>query len=405
MPATGAAPRPAVSVGRRRSLALHVTLLGMAGFLLTVSWQVVAPVLPLRLSAIGYTATQVGVLVSLLSLAMGSVELEVGRIAWMLGARWTLLGGLLANSAGLVWLAQARAAGMVGGALASVGGARALMWSPLHSSVAGAASEETRGRAFGIFWFLTSVGFLAGPAIGGLVGSQYGDRAVFYVGAAVGLAALPLVLATTSPHRPTLRLTASGVGAVLRHPAIIRLCLANFLYYAITGIWSTFLPLYAVAQGLTVLTVGEIFAVQGLTYALIQIPTGRLADRWGPERLILPGLVGRSIISLLIILLHAASWLLVAGAVYGLVGGVVPVTFTTLMARLSPRERYTTAMGLYNSSGDLGFFFGPLLGGVAALIGIVGPFLLCGPLGVAAVAAGLSAIVAMGRAPAERVSL
>jgi MFS family permease len=395
----------AVLVGRRRSLALHVVLLGVAGFLLTVAWQVVSPILPLRLSGIGYTATQVGVLVSLLSLAMGAVELEVGRIAGIFGARWTLLGGVLASSAALIWLAQARAAGMVGAALASVGAARALIWSPLHSSVAGAASEETRGKAFGIFWALTSVGFLAGPAIGGLVGSQYGDRAVFYVGAAVGLTALPWVLATTTPRRPTLRFAASEVGAVLRHPAIFRLCLANYLYYAVTGIWSTFLPLYAAAHGVTVLAVGEIFAVQGLTYALIQIPTGRLADRWGPERLVLPGLVGRSILSLLVLLLHTTPWLLVAAAVYGLVGGIAPVAFTTLMARLSPRERYTTAMGLYNSSGDLGFFLGPLLGGGAALAGIAGPFLLCAPLGVAAIAAGLSTAAAAKRALADSDSL
>ena len=67
----------------------------------------------------------------------------------------------------------------------------------------------------------------------------------------------------------------------------------------------------------------------------------------------------------------------------------MPVTFTTFLARIVPREKYTTAMGVYNSSGDLGFFVGPLIGGAAALLGIWAPFYLSLPLGIAAVAIGL----------------
>jgi len=385
--------------GRTPFLDLRTGLLGAAGFLVAISWQVVLPVLPLHLSRIGYSDAQIGVLVSFLSLAMGIAELEVGRVAGMLGQRWALVGGLLANTVAMVWMAVARIWGTVGGALSSIGAARAMMWSPLQAAVADAASEETRGRTFGVFWFLTSLGFLAGPAIGGVVAAHYGDRAVFYLGAAISLATLPVVFAITTPARPTLRLTASAAGEVLRDRVVFRICLANHLHYAITGVWSTFLPLYAVTQGLTVLTVGEVFAIQGLAYALVQIPTGRLADRWGPERLVVPALVGRAVISLLVPVFHTVPVFLVAGAFYGLAGGFVPVTFATLVARRVSREHYTTAMGVYNSSGDLGFFVGPLLGGAAALLGILAPFYLCVPLGVAAIITGLRVVAAVEQPP------
>ncbi len=382
---------PAAAAGTD-SANLRVALLGVAGFLVAISWQVTLPVLPLHLSRIGFSAAQIGVLVSLLSLTMGIVELEVGRITEMFGARWTLLGGLVANTGAMVWLVLARAWGLVGGALAAIGAARAMMWAPLHASVAGAASETTRGRAFSVYWLLTSVGFLAGPAIGGLVATHYGRQAVFYLGAAISLAAVPIVFAITSPVRPTFRVSASAAGEVLRTPVVFRILLANHLHYAMTAIWSTFLPLYAVTQGLTILTIGEVFAVQGLTYALVQVPTGRLVDRWGPERLILPAVIGRSVIGMLVPLLHSGTAFLLAGAAYGLVGGLVPVTFTTLVARSIARERYTTAMGVYNSSGDLGFFVGPLIGGAAALLGLAAPFLLCAPLGAASIVTGLRVI-------------
>jgi hypothetical protein len=66
-----------------------------------------------------------------------------------------------------------------------------------------------------------------------------------------------------------------------------------------------------------------------------------------------------------------------------------------LIARVTTREHYTSAMGVYNSSGDLGFFVGPLLGGAAAFLGIAAPFLLCAPLGAAAWLSAESAVRAV----------
>jgi DHA1 family solute carrier family 18 vesicular amine transporter 1/2 len=374
-------------------------MLGAAGFLGAISWQVVVPVLPLHLSKIGYSPSQIGTLISLLSLAMGLVELQVGRIVAVFGRRQTLLGGLLANAVCMVLVAEARMALLVGSALAAVGAARAAFWPPLHATVADTASAETRGRAFGIFWFWTSVAFLAGPAIGGVTAARYGDPAAFYLGAALSLLALPVIIAVTTPQPPPSKVVTIGVGDVLRDATFLRLCIVNHLYYGMVGIWIIFLPLYMAQQGLSVVIVGLVLTVQGFTYALVQIPAGRLADQWGPERLILPAIIGRATIPLLVPLfhLHTPAAFLVAGAFYGLTGGMIPVTFTALIARQVPRDKYTSAMGVYNSSGDLGIFVGPLLGGVAALLGIWAPFLLSAPIGIAAVMIGLS-----GMAAAER---
>lgn len=375
----------------------RLAFFGAAGFLTGISWQVVIPVLPLHLARIGYTAAEIGLLVSVLSLAMGAVELEVGRIAAALGRRQTLIGGLLLHATALVWAAEARAAAAIALALAAIGTARATMWTPLMAGVAENAAAQTRGRTFATFWLVTSVGFLVGPALGGLVASRYGGRAAFYLGTVLSLAALPVVFSITDRGRPAAAAAGLRAWEVLRDTAFFRLCLANHLHYAITAIWLTFLPLYAAKQGLSVLVIGEVFAVQGLTYALCQIPTGRLADRIGPERLIAPAVVGRAASTLLVPALHAPAAFFAVGAVYGFVGGIVPVNFTTLIARITARDRYTTAMGVYNSSGDLGFFVGPLVGGAAALLGIAAPFLLCAPLGAAALFSAQSAVTALSR--------
>ena len=378
-----------------RTSSLRLGLFGAAGLLNAISWQVVVPVLPLHLARIGYSAAAIGFLASLLSLAMGVIELEVGRIAAVLGRRRTLIGGLALHALALLGAAEARTTGTIALALAGVGTARGAVWTPLMAGVAEDATAQTRGRTFGIFWTVTSLGFLLGPALGGLVASLYGDRAAFYLGTVLTLAAVPVVLPITSPGRPAVAEPRVHAREVLREPVVVRLCVANHLHYAVSAIWSTFLPLYAAAQGQSVLVIGAVFAVQGLTYALCQIPTGRLTDRIGPERLIVPAVLGRAAASLLVPLLHTPGAFFVVGALYGLIGGVVPVTFTTLIARVTTREHYTSAMGVYNSSGDLGFFVGPLLGGAAAFLGIAAPFLLCAPLGAAAWLSAESAVRAV----------
>ena len=393
------AGRPAAVNDRLFRRIPRTLLLGAGGFLGAISWQVVVPVLPLHLSRIGYTAPQIGILISILSLAMGVVEMQVGWIVGAFGRRQTLVGGLVANAACMALVALARMAALVASTLAAIGIARATLWPPLHATVADTASAETRGRAFGIFWFWTSVAFLTGPLIGGLVAAHYGDRSAFYLGAAFSLLAIPVVSAVTSGGRDAARVSSARVGDVLGDVTFLRLCIVNHLYYSMAGIWMTFLPLYMARRGLSVEVVGLVLTVQGFTYALVQIPTGRLADRFGPEWIVLPAIGGRALIATLlpIFQVQSSAGFLIAGALYGFAGGMIPVTFTTLVSRMVRQEKYTTAMGIYNSSGDLGFFIGPLLGGVAALLGIRAAFLLCLPLGTA------SALIALtGIAAAER---
>jgi MFS family permease len=318
---------------------------------------------------------------------MGLVEMHVGKIVAAAGRRYTLVAGLAAHAAGMLLVAQARIAMVVGPALAAVGVSRASFWPPLTATVADAASAQKQGQAFGVFWCWTSVSFLIGPAIGGVTAAHFGDMAAFYLGAAFSLLAVPIAVAVTPAREATPAIGAGSVRSVLGDPVASRICWINHLYYGASGIWMTFLPLYMARQGLSVVVVGWALTVQGLAYALVQIPTGRLADRLGPHRLIVPAVIGRAVITPLVPLLslHSPGAFVVMGAMYGLAGGLMPVTFATLLARLVSRDQYTTAMGVYNSSGDLGFFVGPLIGGIAALLGIWAAFYAALPLGVTAV--------------------
>lgn len=72
--------------------------LAAAGFCTGASWQVVAPILPLRLARLGYGPAEIGLLIGLMSLAMALVELQAGVINAAIGRHRSLLGGYTVNA-------------------------------------------------------------------------------------------------------------------------------------------------------------------------------------------------------------------------------------------------------------------------------------------------------------------
>jgi len=367
--------------------------LGLAGFCTSISWQVMVPVVPLYLAQLGYSAAAIGVLIGLFSVAMAITELQAGVIAGAIGRRGALLAGYIVHALCLNLTAAARAPGLVAWSLAAVGAARGIAVPPLHATVADSAGAEARGRAFATFWLWSSFAALTGPAIGGFVAAHYGYRMPFFLASLFSVAALISVAVVA---RPAPRSTSAGesrppgpsagsLSALLADPTVARLGISILLCYSIAGIWTTFLPLYAAHRGVPVQTIGLIFALQGGTYAAMQLPTGRLISVERGRWMVLAGIGGMTAVVLAVPLAHAAPPLFAAGVLYGAAAGLMPVTFATLVTWRAPAGGYTAAMSVYNAAIDFGLFAGPLLGAAAARLDIAGPFLLALPLGLVAV--------------------
>jgi len=366
--------------------------LGAAGFCASISWQIVVPILSLHLAHLGFSFAEIGVVVGVFSLSMGLVELQAGVIAAAVGRRRQLLGAFAANALCLAAAAAGQSRAFVAVALAAVGAARGVLVPPLHATVADSATPENRGRAFGTFWLCTSFAALTGPALGGVIAARAGERAPFVAGALFSLAAIPLLAGRPMPGRGAGRASFRDFIAFLSTGSVTRLGAAILLCYSVAGIWTTFLPLYASRQGVSVLFIGWIFAIQGGMYAVMQVPTGRLIARDHGRWLMLAAIAGTAGTELAIPFLHGLPALLAAGAVYGTAWGIMPVTFATLMTRRIPADQNTAAMSVYNSAIDLGLFAGPLLGAAVTRWSLSAPFLLALPLGLAAAAIGPGAL-------------
>ena len=157
----------------------------------------------------------------------------------------------------------------------------------------------------------------------------------------------------TSPA--TVRLHAAGVGTLMTPKAVIHGRNINVVVmfmcqvvHSLTFIGiALYLPLIREDLSISYTQAGILSAAATLSYALGQIPAGFLADRLGPRRLFFVGLMGWSLLSMALGLIHS-FWLAVLNLfVAGAFRALLFAPGLSLLASWFPRERGATAMSLY----------------------------------------------------------
>lgn len=136
------------------------------------------------------------------------------------------------------------------------------------------------------------------------------------------------------------------------------------------GAIALFLPLIRSDLGLTFTQAGLLAAVATLSYALMQVPAGVLADRVSPKKLFVIGVLGANAFAILFALAKDFALMLVIQAVAGIFRAAMFIPGMLLMTRHFSQKRRATAMGLF------------VAGGFSSniVINLIGP-LLVGPLG------------------------
>jgi len=149
--------------------------------------------------------------------------------------------------------------------------------------------------------------------------------------------------------------------------------------------------------GLTLLNLGILLAVYDISEVFLKPVFGALSDRIGAKPVIVGGLTGFAVLSL--IGLWAADPLLLGLARLG--QGAAASAFSpassAMVARLSAGKNAGTFFGRYGSWKSLGYVIGPLLG--AALIAAGGFALLFGALSVLAAATAVWVLLAVPHLP------
>lgn len=170
----------------------------------------------------------------------------------------------------------------------------------------------------------------------------------------------------------------TGLGKLLRNPAITRLIVINLLFTMAFTAMEAVYPLFSQHTfGWTAKENGYIFTYVGLIVVLMQGGlVGQLVKRFGERKLLIAGLVILAAGLALLPWSTSLALMLVALGILSAGNGAVTPTTSALLSLASPREAQGETLGLAQGVAGLGRVIGPLVAGsIYALIGPGAPFL------------------------------
>lgn len=368
-------------------------ILFMTVFLDLLGFGMVLPLLPYYAVTFGADAFAVGALLAVYSIMQLIFSPIWGRLSDRVGRRPVLIGSLFGSALGLLAFGLANsllalfAARMFAGmAAATIGTAQAY--------IADSTTPENRAKGMGMIGAAFGLGFVFGPALGGVL-AHYGHGVPAFVAAGLAVANGVFAIARLPESLPLERrgevvergFSPRRLGRAAAIPGMRPLMSLYFLaIFAFATMEATFPLLTLQLLKFTEVENGYVFAYIGVLIVILQGGlVGRLSRRFGEKRLVIAGswLLGAGLAALPFA--SSLALLLVALVPLACGNGLCNPSLTSLISRTTEGHAQGETLGVAQSMASLGRILGPLWGGFA--------FAALGPVPTYATAGGLMLLV------------
>lgn len=371
--------------------------------------------LPTLAQAFGVSFQEVQWVVIAYLLSVTTLIVSVGRFGDMIGRRRLLLAGLFLFTLASALCGLAPTLGLLIGARALQGIGAAIMMTLSVAFISETVAKTKTGSAIGLLGMMSAMGTALGPLLGGVLIAGFGWQAIFLISVPLGALTFLLAQRYLPADRQTqkaerggfdpmgmlllaLTLGAYALGMTMgREPDVALLLVALvgaslFIFVearvvsplihlglfrdpllsgslAMSALVSTVMmatlvigPFYlADGLGLDTARIGLALSVGPFVSALTAIPAGRIADRFGAQRMTIVGLLGMAVGCLLL------SVIPVRLGIGGYIAPIVILTMsyalfqtannTAVVADMHPDKRGVIS-GMLNLSRNLGLITG-----------------------------------------------
>lgn len=355
---------------------LAVVFINLMGF------GILMPILPFYAQSFHAPAWQVTWLFAAFSIGNFFAEPIWGRLSDRIGRRPILIGTIACSGLGFIALAFAPNT-WVALAIRLISGLTTGNLSTIQGYIADITPPRYRSGRIGMLGAAFALGFVAGPAMGGLLarpqmGSAGFHLPLFVAGGLSGLATLGVLLFVRESRGGGERVAAIQAPRLSvwiearRHPVLGRALIVTLLLTAaFSAVESTFGLWAQHRYGWGPFKLSLCFASVAITAALAQaFVTGRLTRRYGEAAMLAAGLaiIGTALAVLPLGQGIVRTIALMAVAVFG--QALALPNISALISRTTANDRQGAMLGMNMSVGALARAIGPIAGG--ALFSIVG---------------------------------
>ncbi|HVL87542.1 MAG TPA: MFS transporter [Candidatus Thermoplasmatota archaeon] len=343
------------------------------------AWYGALAVFAIHLNQLGFTDEQIGGIAALLLPLPYIVPLLSSPLSEKFGYRPALALAFVLYGIGLGILASSTS---VEGILAAVilWGVGAGLFKPIPVATIGHITRpETRNRAFAIFYWAINLGAFAGPLVIGLYFGNY-LQAFAFTGAVIGLSLVLTLLAYRNPQPPqrdvdALRQFRKLAEILVDRPYVLLVAIYSGFWF-LYAMNFTFLlrylqdfvalpdgfnvPLFQAINPLVIILTGG-----GILVLSLLLPSRKtLQDRMAPIALMTVGIAVYSVGVMTLGFSNVFALAVVGVIIYTIGEYITHPGFLSYVSKIAPADRQS----VYQSFGflpiALGFFTGPLVGGI-----------------------------------------
>ncbi|MHA2384815.1 MAG: MFS transporter [Candidatus Thorarchaeota archaeon] len=360
------------SVSDQKSGMYQVWMLALSLSILQIGFGIVTPIFPFYIVELGVGATELGVLAASFALTRILLAGPLGGLSDRVGRKRVLLAALAGFAVSNLIYAYASTIIVMIIARALEGGISAGFYPAANAFVSDMTTPENRGTAMGYLSMGNMVGFVVGPALGGVLAEFLGIRLPFVIAAAASL--VTLVILNLIVHEPERRSSLAELGKD-RIPvrevfsrnakAYSALGITMFANMFAIGILEVAFMLDAVQRyAFSPLEIGLFFGILGVIVIIGNIGFGKMSDRIGRKWLITIGSLVAALSLYFFMIASGDMEFYLAGAVLGVAISMRGPTIQAMIADLSDARAYGSVMGTFGAISNSAYVVGPILGGV-----------------------------------------
>jgi len=339
-------------------------------FLDLVGFGIVIPVLPLYAERFGASPLVVGLLLGIYSAMQCLFAPILGRLSDRVGRRPVLLVSVIGTSAGFLLMGAANSLWLLFVARV-IDGVTGGNISTAQAYIADVTPPEQRSRGMGLIGAAFGLGFIFGPAIGGLL-SHVSLAAPFFFAAflaAANAVAIYCFLPESLPvERRNQARERASFSVVFRQARQRPLGIILMAYFFTTVSFSLLTATYALFTerrfGYTAAQTGYIFAGQGLLGAIIQGGLlGWLVKAFGDKKLVMAGTATLALSLFLLPMGTTAAFLLLVTTGVAIGHSLALAPLNGLASQSVDAASQGRVLGMMQSAASVARIVGPVLGG------------------------------------------
>ncbi len=372
------------------SISFFALIAFIGGLAILSSTMSKTPVLPLFAQALGATPSEIGWIVIASTIPGILISFPAGSLSDYLGKRRVIFFSLLIfASAPFLYLLVSEVWQLI--AVRFYHGFATAIFGTVATAAIAERYTQDRAAKLSTYSSVTIVGRSSAPFLGGFLISLASFDAVYIACAVSGVLALAVGLmlddsgAPAPLHKTGRASFSASLKMVLRDTRIMVTTLVEAAQYLVFGAVEAFLALFAASLGIPAWQIGVILGVQLVSIVFIKPIMGRVSDKVGRTRIIIPGLLIGALSVVLLPYLPYFFGLCALSLVFGVGFAMVTSSTSALVADLTKNGEYGSSMGVLRTVMDVGQTIGPVLTGwMVGVYGYTSAFTLLGAISLGA---------------------